>query len=62
MIASPSLWFEMRDLRNRIVHDYLPQQLEQLYTLIAGPYGDELLSMKGRIAAADAPSLGLARP
>jgi len=62
MIASPGLWFDMRDLRNRIVHDYLPEQLEQLYSLIAGPYGVELLLLQARIAAADALKLGLVKP
>lgn len=62
MIASPSLWFDMRDLHNRIVHDYLPDRLEELYTLISGPYGAALMALKTRLVNADAHTLGLAKP
>lgn len=55
MIASPGLWFDMRDLRNRIVHDYLPERLEELYALISGPYGQELLALKTKLAMARTP-------
>lgn len=62
MIASPSLWFDMRDLRNRILHDYLPDRLEELYTLISGPYGAALTSLKTRLVNADVHTLSLAKP
>jgi hypothetical protein len=31
LISSPELWLEMRDFRNRIAHDYLPEQLVAIY-------------------------------
>lgn len=47
VISEVELWFRMRDLRNRIAHDYLPDQLAAIYGLIVGAYGPELL----RVAA-----------
>jgi hypothetical protein len=31
LISSPELWMEMRDFRNRIAHDYLPEQLVAIF-------------------------------
>lgn len=45
LISDVDLWFRMRDLRNRIAHDYLPDQLAEIYTLIVGTYGPELLQV-----------------
>lgn len=47
VISDVELWFRMRDLRNRIAHDYLPDQLAEIYGLIVEIYGPEL----GRAAA-----------
>lgn len=49
LISSVELWVEMRDIRNRIVHDYLPQQIENIYTLIMGPFKDELIALDQKI-------------
>lgn len=43
VIFDIDLWFRMRDLRNRIAHDYLPDELAEIYGLIFGAYGPELL-------------------
>ena len=43
VISDVDLWFRMRDLRNRIAHDYLPDELAEIYGLIFGAYGPELL-------------------
>lgn len=43
VISDIDLWFRMRDLRNRIAHDYLPDELAEIYGLIFGAYGPELL-------------------
>lgn len=43
VISDVDLWFRMRDLPNRIAHDYLPDQLAEIYGLIVGAYGPELL-------------------
>ena len=49
MVSSMKLWIDMRDVRNRIFHDYLPEQLSELYGLIMGEMGQELLRVKQRI-------------
>lgn len=45
LIDSVALWIEMRDVRNRIVHDYLPEQIQALYDLVMGRFGDELIRL-----------------
>lgn len=50
LIEDVEQWFRMRDLRNRIVHDYLPEQLAEIYVLIVGEYAPELLSLRERLA------------
>ena len=50
LIASVGLWIEMRDARNRVVHDYLPERLKELYDLITGKLGTELVSVRQRAA------------
>jgi len=42
LISSVLCWVDMREVRNRIVHDYLPNQIRKLYDEIMGPFGDEL--------------------
>jgi hypothetical protein len=42
IISSVELWFKMRDVRNRIVHDYLPHEIKQIYDDVMGPFGAEL--------------------
>jgi uncharacterized protein YutE (UPF0331/DUF86 family) len=49
LIESTSLWLEMRDVRNRIVHDYMPEDIERIYTSISGAFGKELLKVKERV-------------
>jgi uncharacterized protein with HEPN domain len=34
LISGHERWIGLRDLRNRVVHDYLPAELAQLYALI----------------------------
>ncbi|MDA3926577.1 MAG: nucleotidyltransferase substrate binding protein [Kiritimatiellae bacterium] len=43
LISAVELWFRMRDVRNRIVHDYLPEKVKEMYDDITGPFGSELL-------------------
>jgi len=43
VISDVDLWFGMRDLRNRIAHDYLPEQLAEIYGLIVDAYGPQLI-------------------
>lgn len=42
VIADPELWLRMRDLRNPLAHDDLPEQLAEIYRLIVGAFGPEL--------------------
>jgi uncharacterized protein YutE (UPF0331/DUF86 family) len=41
VITAVELWLRMRDVRNRIVHDYLPEEIKDLYDSILGEMGDE---------------------
>jgi hypothetical protein len=44
MISSVEQWFKMRDIRNRIVHDYIPAQIKQIYDDIMDIFGPELIA------------------
>lgn len=50
LIDDVEQWFRMRDLRNRIVHDYLPEKLAEIYSLIVGEYAPELLGLRDRLS------------
>lgn len=49
-IDDVDLWFRMRDLRNRIAHDYLPEQMAEIHRLIRTAYGPELLRLAGYLS------------
>jgi uncharacterized protein YutE (UPF0331/DUF86 family) len=51
IISFASLWVDMREVRNRIVHDYLPEEIKQLYDEISGPYGSELRRLGSQTGA-----------
>ena len=42
LITSVDLWIEMREVRNRIVHDYLPDQQKLLFDDIINPFITEI--------------------
>lgn len=42
VITAASLWIEMRDTRNRLAHEYLPEELAKIYADIVGPAATEL--------------------
>ncbi|MBK8524545.1 MAG: nucleotidyltransferase substrate binding protein [Betaproteobacteria bacterium] len=50
LIEDVDLWFRMRDLRNRIADDYLPEQLRRIYEAISGEFGPEVLRLRGLLA------------
>jgi len=55
-VSDARLWLTMRNIRNRIVHDYLPEQTAQMYAEISGPYGTELARLRALLAkTTDAP-------
>lgn len=49
LIEDVDLWFRMRDLRNRIAHDYLPEHLLRIYVAISQEFGPELLGLRQRL-------------
>ncbi len=49
IISSTILWLQMRDVRNRIVHDYLPEEIKDMYDEIMNAFGKELLRLKGKL-------------
>ena len=42
LVTNASIWMKMRDVRNRIVHDYLPEQTRDMYDSIMGEFYTEL--------------------
>ena len=54
MISSVEIWIDMRDVRNRIVHDYLPDQVKNIYDEVMTRFKDELLTAKKNINAVNA--------
>ena len=49
LITSTQLWVAMRDVRNRIVHDYLPKDIKQIYDSIQNQFGNELKQLKSKL-------------
>ena len=49
IISAIELWIVMRDIRNRIVHDYLPHQIKNIFDLIMTEFKDELLQLNQKI-------------
>lgn len=43
MISAVDTWFQMRDVRNRIVHDYVPEKIKEMYDDIIDVFGPELI-------------------
>jgi hypothetical protein len=50
-VSSAELWMAMRSIRNKIVHDYLPEQVAQMFQQIAGLFADEQKLLHRRLAA-----------
>ena len=48
-IDSVVQWMNMRDIKNRIVHEYLPEEIKGIYDSIMGDYGKQLLKVKKKI-------------
>ncbi|NJO17626.1 MAG: DUF86 domain-containing protein [Thioploca sp.] len=49
VVSEAGLWLMMRDIRNRIVHDYLPGEIKVMYDNIIGVYSVELEAFLQRI-------------
>jgi hypothetical protein len=50
-VTSADLWMTMRSIRNKIVHDYLPEQVARMYEQITGPFAAELMALDRRLGA-----------
>jgi hypothetical protein len=51
LVSSTAQWMAMRNVRNRIVHDYLPEQTAALLAQIASEYAPELNRLRTRMEA-----------
>ncbi len=51
VITGAALWIEMRDTRNRIAHEYLPEELAKTYADFGGPAAAELHYVLGQCPA-----------
>lgn len=51
VITGAPLWIEMRDTRNRIAHEYLPEEQARIYADIVGPAATELRHVLGQCSA-----------
>jgi uncharacterized protein YutE (UPF0331/DUF86 family) len=49
VVSSAGLWMQMRNIRNRIVHDYLPQQVADMFELLARKFAPELLRLQAKL-------------
>ncbi len=49
LVSATPLWMDMRHVRNRMVHDYLPAQTKQMFDDIMGPFFNELMFSKAKI-------------
>lgn len=49
LISSIEKWIDMREIRNRIVHEYLPHEIKSIYDAIMYNYSDELAALKQKI-------------
>jgi hypothetical protein len=48
-ISAASFWLRLRDVRNRIAHEYLPGELEKIYMAITGPGDQEMRRLAQKI-------------
>jgi len=51
-ISAAGLWLRLRDVRNRIAHEYLPGELEKIYLAIIGPGGQEMRRLAQKVLEA----------
>jgi len=50
LISGLAEWIALRDLRNRVVHDYLPDELAALYAAIIGEAVPEFRRLESAVA------------
>jgi len=49
LITNIDVWFDMRDIRNRIVHDSVPEKIAEMYQLIRVEFYKELSLLDQKI-------------
>ena len=55
-VSSADLWMAMRSIRNKIVHDYLPEQVALMFVQITGRFAAELRALDERLARSNGSS------
>jgi hypothetical protein len=50
LISSAQAWLTMRDVRNRIAHEYLPEELAKIYAAMVEQGGDEFRRLHEKVA------------
>ncbi|MFT4926928.1 MAG: hypothetical protein ACI8WB_003028 [Phenylobacterium sp.] len=53
LVTNAALWIDMRNVRNKIVHDYLPEQTEQMFHLLMTDFAKELFYSAEKIEATE---------
>lgn len=48
-ISGLAIWLRLRDLRNRIAHEYLPDELAKMYEQMVGEAANELGRLRKRL-------------
>jgi hypothetical protein len=48
-ISDAGLWLRLRDVRNRIAHEYLPGELEKIYPAIIAPGNQEMRRLAQKV-------------
>jgi hypothetical protein len=51
LISDVQTWLNLRDLRNRIAHEYLPEELAKIYEGIVTMAGQEMRALRTRMGA-----------
>ena len=46
VISNIDIWLDMRDIRNKIVHDYMPEKVADMLHLIRHDFYDELIRLE----------------
>lgn len=49
LISHAAVWFDMRLIRNKITHDYLPEQAAYFFKLILAPFAAEMQLLKKKV-------------
>ena len=49
LITNEDLWFDMRLIRNKISHDYLPNQMQEMINLIIDDFYQEFKNLNTKI-------------